>query len=321
MLQILIRGANGDELKKVKHVVQYGIFAAYHLALETSFLADEGASLPELSLNSPINVALPDKPSSIDRSISMVPGFTVVPSERQQESQPSDDAQKSNSVPPQTSSTFLQMEMASSPRLLNGPNLQYPQPISSSINSTAFSFAPSSKQEGSDSYHCNILPCHAFEETKIDSLESLEVRDFATNVGEAFMYDHISFRDYESLETIGEGAVANSSQNDYDATVTNKLGTSEMISLQQDIKNHHEKPGSSKEEFPPSPSDHQSILVSLSSRCVWKGTVCERSHLFRIKYYGNFDKPLGRFLRDHLFDQVMFLSLTHIFTLNRKIVT
>ncbi|PQP97848.1 hypothetical protein Pyn_00371 [Prunus yedoensis var. nudiflora] len=56
------------------------------------------------------------------------------------------------------------------------------------------------------------------------------------------------------------------------------------------------------EEFPPSPSDHQSILVSLSSRCVWKGTVCERSHLFRIKYYGSFDKPLGRFLRDHLFD-------------------
>ncbi|KAL2555058.1 1-phosphatidylinositol-3-phosphate 5-kinase FAB1B [Forsythia ovata] len=58
-----------------------------------------------------------------------------------------------------------------------------------------------------------------------------------------------------------------------------------------------------KDEFPPSPSDHQSILVSLSSRCVRKGTVCERSHLFWIKYYGNFDKPSGRFLRDNLFDQ------------------
>ncbi|ONL98755.1 1-phosphatidylinositol-3-phosphate 5-kinase FAB1B [Zea mays] len=51
------------------------------------------------------------------------------------------------------------------------------------------------------------------------------------------------------------------------------------------------------------PSDHQSILVSLSTRCVWKGTICERSQLLRIKYYGNFDKPLGRFLRDYLFDQ------------------
>ncbi|KAK8645012.1 hypothetical protein V6N13_118868 [Hibiscus sabdariffa] len=33
---ILLKGANGDELKKVKHVVQYGVYAAYHLALETS---------------------------------------------------------------------------------------------------------------------------------------------------------------------------------------------------------------------------------------------------------------------------------------------
>ncbi|KAF2323994.1 hypothetical protein GH714_005903 [Hevea brasiliensis] len=53
------------------------------------------------------------------------------------------------------------------------------------------------------------------------------------------------------------------------------------------------------------PSDtHQSILVSFSSRCVVKGTVCERSRLLRIKFYGSFDKPLGRYLRDDLFDQV-----------------
>ena len=65
---------------------------------------------------------------------------------------------------------------------------------------------------------------------------------------------------------------------------------------------------SSKEEFPPSPSNHQSILVSLSTRCVWKSTVCERAHLFRIKYYGSSDKPLGRFLREQLFDQVFFFS-------------
>ncbi|KAK1402027.1 hypothetical protein POM88_001632 [Heracleum sosnowskyi] len=53
-----------DMLKKVKHVIQYGVFAAYHLALETSFLADEGASLPELPLNTPLTVALPDKSSN-----------------------------------------------------------------------------------------------------------------------------------------------------------------------------------------------------------------------------------------------------------------
>ncbi|GAB2275584.1 hypothetical protein Dimus_010343, partial [Dionaea muscipula] len=35
-------------LKRVKHVVQYALFAAYHLSLETSFLADEGATLPKM---------------------------------------------------------------------------------------------------------------------------------------------------------------------------------------------------------------------------------------------------------------------------------
>lgn len=69
----MLKGANGDELKKVKHVVQYGVFAAYHLALETSFLVDEGATLPELPLKSPIIAALPDKPSSADRSILIIP--------------------------------------------------------------------------------------------------------------------------------------------------------------------------------------------------------------------------------------------------------
>lgn len=85
------------------------------------------------------------------------------------------------------------------------------------------------------------------------------------------------------------------------------VGKSDLAAA-KDGKNHNGEMGSSKEEFPPSPSDHQSILVSLSTRCVWKGTICERAHLLRIKYYGCFDKPLGRFLRDHLFDQVLPLS-------------
>ncbi|GJX89769.1 hypothetical protein Tco_0343095 [Tanacetum coccineum] len=81
--KILLRGVNGDELKKVKHVVQYGVFAAYHLALETSFLADEGASLLELPLNAAtLTVGLLDKPSNIERSISRIPGFTALTNEK-----------------------------------------------------------------------------------------------------------------------------------------------------------------------------------------------------------------------------------------------
>ena len=77
LCQVLLKGANGDELQKVKRVVQFAVFAAYQLALETSFLVDEGATVPELTFKSPISVTLPHKPLKSDRSITTVPGFLL----------------------------------------------------------------------------------------------------------------------------------------------------------------------------------------------------------------------------------------------------
>ncbi|XP_076883986.1 1-phosphatidylinositol-3-phosphate 5-kinase FAB1B-like [Bidens hawaiensis] len=231
---ILLRGASGDELKKVKHVVQYGVFAAYHLALETSFLADEGASLPELPLKTTLTVALPDKPSNIDRSISTIPGFTSSVNEKPQ-------GTETHSV----SMSEMFSIISNKPKL--GPNGAEPSPY-------------------------------------LTSVASLKL-----NV----------------LEGTG-GGDQNSSRTELNTTVTNGFELSCTTGVDRTMPDGsflQPEGKNGKEEFPPSPSDHQSILVSLSSRCVWKGTVCERSHLFRIKYYGNFDKPLGRFLRDDLFDQ------------------
>ncbi|CAL5080256.1 unnamed protein product [Urochloa decumbens] len=38
---ILLKGATREELKKIKHVLHFTVFAAYHLILETSFFADQ----------------------------------------------------------------------------------------------------------------------------------------------------------------------------------------------------------------------------------------------------------------------------------------
>lgn len=65
-------------------------------------------------------------------------------------------------------------------------------------------------------------------------------------------------------------------------------------------------PGSLKDDFLQPLSDHQSILISVSSRCLRKGSVCEHPHLMRIKYYGSKDKPLGNFLKDSLFNVVSY---------------
>ncbi|KAL5755459.1 hypothetical protein ACOSQ2_020205 [Xanthoceras sorbifolium] len=310
---ILLRGANGDELKKVKHVVQYGVFAAYHLALETSFLADEGATLPELPMNSPISVALPDTSSSIERSISTVPGFSVPANEKSEGPQRGVEPQRCNSVPIAnlTSSnggdSIVKMEMQLAPLLPNGSSLQSAKPTLNFINSstsTHFFSAHSSRKDVSDSFQHELLPYCSFKEKReMDSKENMVAETYAANNGQDVMSDHLNVNGLEPSETLGQGVVANSSQDDDGSIIANQPGGSELSYLQQESNNHPEEPGPSKEEFPPSPSDHQSILVSLSSRCVWKGTVCERSHLFRIKYYGSFDKPLGRFLRDHLFDQ------------------
>lgn len=63
--------------------------------------------------------------------------------------------------------------------------------------------------------------------------------------------------------------------------------------------------------------NQQSILVSVSSTYAVKGsgTVCEQSQLFRIKFYGGFDKPLGRYLREDLFGQVVLAFILNLISI------
>ncbi|CAA3031394.1 Hypothetical predicted protein [Olea europaea subsp. europaea] len=49
--------------------------------------------------------------------------------------------------------------------------------------------------------------------------------------------------------------------------------------------------------------DSESILVLMSKRNASSGTVCEQSHFSRIKFYRNFDDPLGKFLLENLLKQ------------------
>ena len=311
LFQILLKGANEDELKKVKHVVQYGVFAAYHLALETSFLADEGATLPELPLKSPITVALPDKPSSIDRSISIIPGFTIPSSGKPMASQPINELQKSNKViSDRPSSANIELTCkstgASSSCLSKGPHnlTTFKESALDSVEAIASLNSLPSLREDISSY--NNVPSLINTFSKVNGVDPKEsVQTKTTSSGEAVMDDWFISLCQRLSEVPEQGGGSNDAEGNMLAA--NRLGGPELASSKRETSNNNEEMGSSKEEFPPAPSDHQSILVSLSTRCVWKGIVCERSHLLRIKYYGSFDKPLGRFLRDHLFDQVIVI--------------
>ncbi|XP_051148627.1 putative 1-phosphatidylinositol-3-phosphate 5-kinase FAB1C isoform X2 [Andrographis paniculata] len=181
---VIIRGSTHDELKKVKNVVQYAVFAAYHLSLESSFIADEGARLPKIG-------------SEASRL-----GEVAVPLVN-------------------AGSADLNLELG----------LQ-------------------------ESLH---------------ELGKVSYEDVSTTPNE--------FRYRQALsDACKENLALNSSRDD----VQNRT-----VIVDEDVDK--------------ASSNSQSILVSFSSHSIVNETICERSRLLRIKFYGLSDKPLGRYLRDDLF--------------------
>lgn len=215
LFQILLKGTNGDELKKVKHVVQYGVFAAYHLALETSFLADEGASLPELPLKSVITV-LPDKPSSIDRSISTIPGFSVPAAGKPQGSVASSELQKSNKgfISDSGSCTkvasILKNEgthlLCLSKALCSPPSL-IKHALSPIESTSPFTSLSPPGQDTIDSYHKELSSICASEDNKdnknVSSKESCAAK--TATAGEALVHDSLISNSFSTVEAFGHG--------------------------------------------------------------------------------------------------------------------
>eukprot|EP00249_Psilotum_nudum_P009915 c22231_g3_i1 orf=1-2985(-) len=341
---VLLKGSNGDELKKVKRVVQFAVFAAYHLALETSFLADEGATLPDLTSKSPISVALPGKQSKSDRSISTIPGF-LVPVSLQMNIGGSQAQQiRAVSVAKMSGSPYGSdsvLSLGDSPLKESGEAATIPLSATSSYVSTMTNTPGSSHQitgfeEGFDTSASDVVL--GVERSSLygmaePSLERIQARlDFTSghhgnSLSTLHMPTSVKLLVNDKLSTVAAiptfemprnvtSLISNTSlplEDCQDLSVSKELEhfSSETSSFQElpllaQVENQDglqsEDHESNQEDFPPSPSDHQSILVSLSSSCLRKGAVCERGRLLRIKYYGSFDKPLGKFLRDDLFN-------------------
>uniref|UniRef100_A0A0D9VV05 1-phosphatidylinositol-3-phosphate 5-kinase n=1 Tax=Leersia perrieri TaxID=77586 RepID=A0A0D9VV05_9ORYZ len=319
---VLLKGGSLDELKKIKHVVQYGIFAAYHLALETSFLADEGATLPETPLKSPLTVALPDNRSTADGSISTVPGFRFNVSNNQQ---PTDNFEHlaassiratdpdRSAVPPVSSECTTQSQTSCSHSSGTWPAIDgrlNNKTVDEIEKATAIS--DSASTSGVLMNHSYIYSAleknwysgdyHEYGSTRSDvKIMMTDLANSNSSCHHGTSEASTNITSFANLKDPFDGSV--------DLVKMGNVTNSNLVMVRpvpspaaqnQETNQGHEIT-SNKEEI--MASDHQSILVSLSIRCVWKGTICQRSHMLRIKYYGNFDKPLGRFLRDCLFNQ------------------
>ncbi|KAF9677415.1 hypothetical protein SADUNF_Sadunf08G0105300 [Salix dunnii] len=241
---VLLRGTCREKLKKVKHVIQYAVFAAYHLSLETSFLADEGASLPKTTIRP--SIAIPER-TAVDNSISVIPPMIC-------HADVASSAQDDGSL---------------------GGIQEYGG--SESLTGKLDAGVIMSGNELSIASHgdlvSNVGGLDAFSASQREGLKMFSVPPGIEN---------LSLPELQDIVGVEEGQL---------------LATRESVHSE---KNDEDEVSS---EYISATDTYQSILVSFSSRCVLKGTVCERSRLLRIKFYGNFDKPLGRYLRDDLFDQ------------------
>ncbi|EFH63602.1 predicted protein [Arabidopsis lyrata subsp. lyrata] len=263
---VVLRGSCREELKKVKHVIQYAVFAAYHLSLETSFLADEGASLPKIRLKQPGMVRTASQRRIIDEGISLI---TQSPTE-------TDSQALIETAAHEDENTALL------------PELEVCESLCEDFDPSQI-FPPSSGVIASE-----------VETEQSDALNG----DFASN---------LVTRSYSSnqLNDLHEPTLCLSSE--IPETPTQQLSGEEengrgeeenqLVNTQDLPQNESLYEDDVSSEYFSAADSHQSILVSFSSRCVLKESVCERSRLLRIKFYGSFDKPLGRYLKDDLFDK------------------
>jgi 1-phosphatidylinositol-3-phosphate 5-kinase len=277
-MQVLLRGTCREELKKIKRAMQLAVFAAYHLSLETSFLADEGATLPKI-------------PSI---SVTGAPDISASPTDHGTP----DSLRNAEETYPQNSTISQIFEVISASSTLL-PFAGVSQGITPECRASKFPVDPLNSQDLSNLCHPNVT-CNANLISPCSVSDDLRATCAGTQHGDSYK----SLQSSIAVDVCRDGAL----------TLKNNQPCHS--------ENHSSNP--SLDDFPVGDTDdkdklsagslsgsdnNQSILVSLSSTCIPKSLACQRSHLLRIKFYGSFDKPLGRYLREDLFDQVLLVLL------------
>jgi 1-phosphatidylinositol-3-phosphate 5-kinase len=271
-MQILLRGNCREELKKIKRAMQLAVFAAYHLSLETSFLADEGATVPRIPSMSMIDA--PDVQTHRDNVSASPAGHNIPDNLRDTEEK----------YPYNSINQIFETISAASTLLSHGtmPECGASEFPVDHINSQALSNS-----------------CHPNASCIKHSISPCSLSDGFTTACAVTDYDD----SYKFLQSsIASDACHTSASSMKPCLLETCRSHSSMDNLQLGNKDIRDELSSG---YLSGTDNNQSILVSLSSTCIPKSLACERSHLVRIKFYGSFDKPLGRYLREDLFDQVL----------------
>ena len=292
-------GAPPHVLKRVKRVVQLSVFASYHLALETSFLADEGA-LPPGMLPAPLSAAaLQAGPSSGSQGqmqrIYSAPDYPAPHAV----AQPSASLWKEGLLHPAPAAPGSGYRGAGSQVV---PVREWVQPgqAERAVVGAVGQMRGEGRGEGGNAGTTapqNAATAGAMTGTQLDSSSLLPgVPTAGATTHELTLGKPVANGSGAMApQPSGEGGAATSATS---RAVVGAEGVPAVAAL-----------------APPAaaaapPSEHQTILVWVSSRCVSKKIVCEPPELTRIKYYGERDMPLAHFLRHVVLDPA-WVSTTH----------
>lgn len=307
---ILLKGAHINELKKVKRVVHYTIFAAYHLILETSFFADqrlffsdksserEGSGSSKVKLVALAGCDAEDSTSSITPTHALDIPISDGPLEKyahRQVPSVSDLGTERSSMLPQfdpdvsslgdgTNHRDLFCDKPCNSGILQSDSAQLlkPRQVLSSVSASVRKYLGESLQSRTSDSDSLFFD---FNEKMLDLPISSSFE----------MLDH----DKEATDTVNQEKPDDRNINNAKPSLVTDFSES-VVHCSSDVS---DKVKMQNKDDIQSVLDPQSILVLLSSQCITKQAVCEQSHLSRIKYYGNFDVSLGRFLQDVLLNQ------------------
>ncbi|XP_057490702.1 putative 1-phosphatidylinositol-3-phosphate 5-kinase FAB1D [Actinidia eriantha] len=289
---ILLKGTHSDALKRVKCVVQCAVVMAYHLIIETSFLLDQRAMFSTIPFSGMSSVSLTHMQSPSVQSIkSKVSGLE----------EPSAETGSSFTIDLPISNGFHDKGSHSSIAISNGfhegsHNLNLAlqgsstfsyEPYNPIVLSGLSSLSASLKKVIGDSFPLSTY----FRVNERDSNSRTPASLHVSTSPEAF--DHY---DVEVKGSSDEDKVSNHERPN---------SPSALCEAPSDL---HESGGNNEAQMQSKDDistmlNSESILVLMSSRNASRGTICEQSHFSHIKFYRNFDVPLGKFLQDNLLNQ------------------
>ncbi|KAM0832399.1 hypothetical protein ACQ4PT_064922 [Festuca glaucescens] len=270
---ILLRGANSEELKKVKQVMLYTVFAAYHLVLETSFFEDQRAFLNDT--DTPNYVGMREGPSVIshansDALWSPTDGCLSELTEGTTIHYDSNPAPPSEEIIRSVSGRFVD--------IFRHQNIYLPVTSQESADYQKEGRLELNQEVQSEGFDAGVSTNRPADSGKyMENFKHFQKQVCAKTNEQMIEVDHPTGGEHEQLSVASENGERHSTA--YSEEKTSHIDKADDV------------------------LDPQSILILMSSQCIAKQVVCEQSHLSRINYYGNFDVSLGRYLQDILQNQ------------------